>query len=190
MVALRVNDITNPTILKKIQVPLNKVNLMNELNQVVNGNPQRSLDSEFQLDRMIRRQQDLELQEAERIVRERYQLEEAKRKQKKKEEEDEKLLKKHEEDLRLQKLEKIGNEPESSPETAQVSFRLPNGQKVDRRFNKQENIDILYEFVETLGVVNFEILINFPLKILNEKSLNLEETGIFPKSVVIVREII
>jgi len=189
-VVLNPQEINNPEVIKIIKAPIQLNALINELNQCINGENSIFLngDSELQYERIIRRQQDLEHEEAERIVRERYQQEEAKRKQKLKEEKEEKEKRLRKEEAKRQKIEKIGPEPENGNNIAQISFRLPDGQKCERRFYATQTVEILYDFIETLDLSSFEIVINFPLVVLNNKSQTLEEAGLFPKSVVHIRE--
>ncbi|CAG9324122.1 unnamed protein product [Blepharisma stoltei] len=191
-VVLNPQEINNLHIIKIIKVPIQLNALLNELDLCINGENSILLngDSELQYERKIRRQQDLELEEAERIVRERYLQEEAKRKQKlKEEEEEEKKERLRKEEAKRQKIEKIGPEPENGDNIAQISFRLPNGQKCERRFYATQTVEILYDFVETLDLSDFEIVINFPLLVLSNKSQTLENAGLFPKSVVHIREL-
>ncbi|CAG9332235.1 unnamed protein product [Blepharisma stoltei] len=139
-------------------------------------------------ERIIREQQDRELEEAERIVRERYKAEEIKKAQMKKEEEEEMKKQMIEEEKRKQKEESIGAEPNPGPDIAAINFRMPDGKKIERRFQKDKKIEILYDYIETSGLKNFDILTNFPSKVLDEKQVTLEAAGLFPKSVVYVRD--
>mmetsp|Transcript_27415 Transcript_27415/g.27038 ORF Transcript_27415/g.27038 Transcript_27415/m.27038 type:complete len:102 (-) Transcript_27415:41-346(-) len=93
-----------------------------------------------------------------------------------------------EEQRRKQKEESIGAEPNPGPDIALISFRLPDGKKIERRFYKEKQIETLYDFIETLSLKNFEIVTNFPSKVLDEKQITLEAAGLFPKSIVYVRD--
>ncbi|CAG9321275.1 unnamed protein product [Blepharisma stoltei] len=146
------------------------------------------VDPDLHQERLIREQQDRELEEAERITRERYRAEELKRAQIKKEQEEEMRKQQEEEQRRKQKEESIGEEPNPGPDIALISFRLPDGKKIERRFYKEKQIETLYDFIETLSLRNFEIVTNFPSKVLDQKQITLEAAGLFPKSIVYVRD--
>eukprot|EP00358_Blepharisma_japonicum_P004881 CAMPEP_0202942224 /NCGR_PEP_ID=MMETSP1395-20130829/2383_1 /ASSEMBLY_ACC=CAM_ASM_000871 /TAXON_ID=5961 /ORGANISM="Blepharisma japonicum, Strain Stock R1072" /LENGTH=151 /DNA_ID=CAMNT_0049638211 /DNA_START=618 /DNA_END=1070 /DNA_ORIENTATION=+ len=116
-----------------------------------------SIDPALYQERIIREQQDQELREAEALVRERYKSEEIKRSLQRKKEEEEMQKKIEEEEERSRKLDRIGEEPELGPDISQISIRLPDGKKAERRFRKNTQVGILYEYIETLGVKDFEI---------------------------------
>ncbi|CAG9311289.1 unnamed protein product [Blepharisma stoltei] len=147
-----------------------------------------SIDPVLYQERIIREQQDQELREAEALVRERYKSEEIKRNLQKKKEEEERQKKVEEEEERSRKLDRIGEEPELGPDISQISIRLPDGKKAERRFHKSTQVGVLYEYIETLGVKDFEIVAGFPSKILDDKSASLETSGLFPKALVHIRE--
>jgi hypothetical protein len=89
-----------------------------------------------------------------------------------------------------EKKNRLKPEPEAGVDIAHITFRLPGGRKADRRFNKQDLVDDLYIYIDTLDLVTpYEIVTNFPLKVLNDRSSSLELEGFYPRAVVHVREL-
>ena len=66
---------------------------------------------------------------------------------------------------------------------------MVNGSKAERRFDKRRSIQVLYDYLEIQDIVGVEILFGFPAVILTDKNVSLEEAGLFPKALVIVRKI-
>ena len=83
-------------------------------------------------------------------------------------------------------MEIIGEEP-NGPDVAVVSFRMPNGGKIERKFAKDVKTQVLYDYLEVQGFKNVEILFGFPSAVISDKEQTLESFGIFPKALVIVR---
>lgn len=51
-------------------------------------------------------------------------------------------------------------------------------------------MDDLYIYIDTLDLeIPYEIVTNFPLKVLNDRSSSLESEGFYPRAVVHVREL-
>lgn len=147
------------------------------------------IDNNLVQERLIREQQNRELEEAERIVRERYRAEELKKAQLKKEKDEEYERIRIEEERRINKQKTIGPEPSPGPDIVVMNFRMPDGKKVERRFHKSTQVENLYDYIETLGSTNFDIIHGFPAKALEVKTITLEEAGLYPKSLVYVRDI-
>ena len=91
-------------------------------------------------------------------------------------------------------------EPEDdNPDKCIILFRFPDGEKtVQRKFLKQDKINILYDYIKSLGRDiftenehhHFSLLQTFPFKIFDDKKDNtLEEEGLFPNSVLQIKEI-
>ena len=91
-------------------------------------------------------------------------------------------------------------EPEdNNPDKCIILFRFPDGEKtVQRKFLKQDKINILYDFIKSLGRDiftenehhHFSLLQTFPFKSFDDKKNNtLEEEGLFPNSVLKIKEI-
>ena len=96
--------------------------------------------------------------------------------------------------------ETLKPEPEDdNPDKCIILFRFPDGEKsVQRKFLKQDKIKLLYDFIKSLGrdiftendFHNFSLLQPFPYKIYDDKKDNtLEEEGLFPNSVLQIKEI-
>ena len=137
-------------------------------------------------ERKIRERQERELREAEFLI-----VEKQKNEQRKKIEEERKKLeerKKEEEKNREneKRIERVGPEPVGD-DTCLVIFRMPDGSKVERRFAGSRNVEVLYDFVKTLGLDGFELLFGFPAGVLKDMGEVLRESALFPKAIVIVR---
>ena len=94
----------------------------------------------------------------------------------------------------------LPDEPdENNPNVCRIAFRIPDGEKnIERRFLKTDKIAALFNFVKSIGrdifmepdATDFDILcIGFPPKNLEDKKNNtLEEEGLFPNSILQIRE--
>lgn len=96
--------------------------------------------------------------------------------------------------------ENLKPEPDdSNPDKCIILFRFPEGEKsVQRKFLKQDKIQLLYDFVKSLGreifteqdFHHFSILQSFPYKLFDDKlDSTLENEGLFPNSVLQIKEI-
>jgi hypothetical protein len=128
-----------------------------------------------------------------------------KKKQDEKLEEEKKLMLKKEMSLKkkvsLEKRNKdslrknLLKEPEkSNPECTTIHFRLPDGDIQERRFDKTCKIIELYNFISSLDDVlteeetEYDIITPFPMKIFDNYDATLEQEGLFPNSMLTVRE--
>jgi hypothetical protein len=91
-------------------------------------------------------------------------------------------------------------EPEDdNPDKCIILFRFPDGDKtVQRKFLKHDKINLLYDFIKSLGRDiytekehhHFSLLQTFPFKNFDDKKDNtLEQEGLFPNSVLQIKEI-
>ena len=96
--------------------------------------------------------------------------------------------------------ENLKPEPEDdNPDKCTILFRFPDGEKsVQRKFLKQDKINSLYEYIKSLGREiftenynhHFSLLQTFPYKLFDDKKDNtLEEEGLFPNSVLQIKEL-
>ena len=136
---------------------------------------------ELENERRLRMMQDMELEAAEKILEERKKNEENKRNEERK-------IFELKDANRKAKIQAVGEEAEGD-EAVLVSFRMVNGSKAERRFDKRRSIQVLYDYLEIQDIVGVEILFGFPAVILTDKNVSLEEAGLFPKALVIVRKI-
>jgi FAS-associated factor 2 len=177
-----VENPSRPVVLSKIegQFPANYVSefLAAQFEPIRQVDPRQE---ELENERRLRMMQDLELQAAEKVLEERRKNEENKRIEEKKKLE-------LRDANRKAKIQAVGEEAEGE-EAVLVSFRMPNGSKVERKFDKRRSIQVLYDFLEIQDVCGVEILFGFPAVILTDKNVSLEEAGLFPKALVIVRKI-
>jgi hypothetical protein len=134
----------------------------------------------------------LERQESERKRKEK---EDTLRKQSEEEEKRKKAL--EIEEKKKQKMRTLPEEPEKdNPNSCYIIFRYPDGsRRAERRFLKTEKLEVLYDFVDSLGADIFEesdkydLIQPFPLKIYSEKQNTLEQEKLFPNAVLQIREI-
>ena len=143
-------------------------------------------DKKLEEERKIRATQEKELKEAERILKKRQMEEEKLRKEKKMREEEEKMLKIKKDEEKFKKIQIVGDEPTGN-DAALVSFRLPNGSKIERKFGKERKVQVLYDFLSTQGYDNIVLLYGFPSTPFSDLSASLESCEIYPKAVVIVK---
>ena len=152
---------------------------------------------------MIRMQQE-ELKNLEELenIKKRKEFEEIFRM---KRENDEKLQSEKEKDEKRKKMMKIlPEEPkgqtdliiENDRNSTKIVFRYPDlNRRIERRFLKTDKVEILFNFVDSLGKEifsecdNYELVQTFPYKSYNNKERTLGEEGLFPNAIIQIREI-
>ncbi|CAH8351506.1 unnamed protein product [Eruca vesicaria subsp. sativa] len=129
-------------------------------------------------------------EEQERIERE---AAEAERKRKEEEEAQEKAGREAAEReaarvrMRQEKALALGDEPEKGPDATQVLVRFPNGERNGRRFESNTKIQTLYDYVDSLGVLETEeysLITNFPRTVYgrDKESMSLKDAGLHPQA--------
>ncbi len=140
-------------------------------------------------------QQKRDLEELERMENEKIEKKEKEELEKKKKEEE--LIKLNE---KIELIKKnLPEEPnDSNPNKSIIVFRYPDGEKnIERKFLKNHTIQILYDFVESLGreiyteenLNKFILIQTFPFQKYEDKEKTLEEEGLYPNSVIQIKEI-
>ena len=98
-----------------------------------------------------------------------------------------------------EKRERLPEEPaEKDPLACHIVLRLPgSGERVNRRFLKTDTVQVIYDFVDSLGPqrLSFEsssqqyiILQSMPRKEFTDKEKKLEEVGLFPRAMLQIKE--
>ena len=162
--------------------------------------PNNNLNDESLLsDSQLRKFQDNEMKKLEKMEEEKEKKErQEKEKIRKEEEEKKKREEKLKEDKEIFSM-LIPPEPEdNNPDKCIIIFRLPDGEKnIQRKFLKTHKIAVLYDYIRSLGKEiysddeynNFSIIQTFPFKNFENKLNNtLEEEGLFPNSVLQIKE--
>ena len=164
-----------------------------------NLNDNFDINEDLLSDSQLRKKQENDMKELERMAAE---------KEKKEREEKEKIRKEEEEKKKREEKEKedkeifsmlIPPEPDDdNPDKCVIIFRLPDGEKnIQRKFLKTDKIAVLYDYVKSLGKDiyseeesnNFSLIQPFPFKNFENKLNNtLEEEGLFPNSVLQIKE--
>ena len=175
----------------------NNINFINENSFNKKDN---LLDSIANLtDAQIFEKRDNEMKALERQAEEKEKKE--KEEKKKELEEKNKILKKnedYEEEVNIAKMIVKEEPEENNPDVCHIKFRFPDGEKsIERRFLKSDKIAALYNYVKSIGreifsepdSFDFDILFGYPPQNLeNKKSNTLEEEGLFPNSILQIRE--
>ena len=140
-------------------------------------------------------QQKRDLEELERMENEKKEREKKEELEKKKKEEE---LRKLNEKIELIKKNLPEEPDDSNPDKTIIVFRYPDGEKnIERKFLKTHTIQILYDFVESLGreiyteenLNKFVLIQTFPYKKYENKEKTLGEEGLYPNSVIQIKEI-
>lgn len=181
--ALTFAIVSGDEVLHKIQHLPSKTELMEILMRFLRNT--QSQEVRNIQDRLIREQQERELREAElieleKLEQQRKRNEEISRRQR---EEVEEKRKKEEEIVEKHKI--IGDEPEPGPNVSSITFRLPSGDKLERRFFNEFEVHNLYRFLEIKGLCKFELVFGYPSQVLKNGTLASE--GLVPRAVVHVR---
>ena len=142
------------------------------------------------------------MEEAEKIDRARVQAEHDKERKEREEEKKriEEINRKEQVKIAMEKeakdkREKLPEEPaEKDPLACHIVLRLPgSGERVNRRFLKTDTVQVIYDFVDSLGPqrLSFEsssqqylILQSMPRKEFTDKEKKLEEVGLFPRAML------
>lgn len=146
------------------------------------------------------------MEEAEKIDRARVQAEHDKERKEREEEKKriEEINRKEQVKIAMEKearekREKLPEEPaEKDPLACHIVLRLPgSGERVNRRFLKTDTVQVIYDFVDSLGPqrLSFEsssqqyiILQSMPRKEFTDKEKKLEEVGLFPRAMLQIKE--
>ena len=188
---ISVQDVSKPVVLATLQGYSSQEQVLGFLlAQVTPLVPRNPRQAEYERERQLRAVQDQELREAEIALKERARQGALKAEEEQRKRQMENEEKQRKEELRQEKINEIGPEPEpTDPGSAFVSFRLPNGSKIERRFSKLRSVQLLYDFLEVNGHFKVEILSGFPSGVLVNRQQSLDEAGLYPKALVIVRKI-
>lgn len=92
-------------------------------------------------------------------------------------------------------ISKLLPEQSNDKDSILIIFRLPNGTRTERRFNKKWEILQLYAYIYTLDSIfideesmEFDIIMSFPLKVFDNLSETIEGSGLTSNSILQVRE--
>ena len=83
-----------------------------------------------------------------------------------------------------------GEEP-AGADTALVAFRLPNGERKQRRFRAGERVQRLYDYVLAFGDVEFdqfELCTNLPKVVYADREATIADAGLAPQAMLFVQE--
>ncbi|XP_037958621.1 FAS-associated factor 2 [Teleopsis dalmanni] len=189
-------DCTSEELLRRLQTVIasNELFLMQE----------RSDRLERNFNQTLRQQQDEAYQQSLRADEEKERLKEIELLAMREKQEAEKRLleeaeKRKEEiiKMKLKLLEEVPTEPPlDSPSTICVVFKLPNGERLERRFCRTNSINDVYNylFCHPLSPDDFEITTNFPKRVLYNKSncgecKTLAEVGLKNREVLFVHDL-
>ena len=140
-----------------------------------------------------------EIKELERQHEEKIKKEEEEKQKKLNEENEIKAKNEQYEKEALLCKQNLPEEPEENdPNVCIIMFKYPNGEKnIEKRFLKSDKIIVLYNYVKSLGreifsentSYNFDLIQGLPYKNFEEsKNKTLEEEGLFPRSMIIIKE--
>ena len=189
----------------------NKININNKLNNNENNkqinqnniikNDSIIRDSIYNLsDGQVLAKREEEMRKLERMQEEKERKEEEERKEEQRKKlEEEKKIKKYEKEAEIAKMILDKEPDDTNPDVCFIKFRLPDGEKMlERRFLKNDKISILYDYIKSIGreifiepdATDFDIFSSdFPPQNLeNKKNSTLEKEGLYPNSILQIRE--
>jgi len=188
---------------------LEKLHAMTAVHQTI-VNRFRAVDMRRQEETSLRAQQDAEFEEAMEMDRQARLKEEEDFRAREAAEQEEQLnsaialSKQLDEESALIRLKAdLTPEPPVSSErkdVAVIRFQLPSSAsgpsaKISRRFNQKDTIQVVYDYLrvyfydEKIPVKNFVICTNFPKKDITDKSLTIDEVGLFPRGALFVSDL-
>ena len=153
-------------------------------------------------DKQIKEEQKKELEEA--MAADRIKLESAAQAEKDRQQKNLEEAKKAQAEIEKQRMKEfkadqvkasLPAEPAEGPDASTIQFRLPNSNNVQRRFLKTEKVQLLYDYILSLGEENgvdghgdIEILQNFPRKVFDQVDKTIESEGLHPRAKLYVKE--
>lgn len=197
------NNIGGMTILDRIEGSPDPDTLMLRLSIVLEHHGPLLMQAkieheEREADRRIRDEQDRAFRQslAEDEEKQRKAIEE----ERKQREEGERIQK--EEQLRKRKLEEkqkrkerlrqsLPPEPELSDGVSQLVIRLTDGSRIQRRFKKTDTLGNVFDFVDSSpSEINgeYDLVTNFPRRVFSERTMTLEQAGLYPHGALFVQE--
>ena len=178
----------------------NHNSINNSVHNSLNENNPRLQDSIYGLSAgEIMAKREREIRELERQQEEKIKKEQEEKQKILNEENEKKMKSENYEKEALICKQNLPVEPdENNINACKIMFRYPNGEKsVERRFIKYDKIIMLYNYVKSLGREiffesnsnDFELICGFPPKNLeNSKDKTLVEEGLFPSSLIQIKE--
>ncbi|KAM9992232.1 hypothetical protein ACTFIY_009685 [Dictyostelium cf. discoideum] len=98
------------------------------------------------------------------------------------------------ENKKIEKLSKgalVPEEPAKGPNSTQIVFKLPDDSKLERRFNSDDKIEMLCNYLDGQGceIDNYQFVTMYPKKVFKKPDFNqtLKEAGLSPQSILNVR---
>ena len=180
---------------------LKKFNLKNNnINNINNNNISNEFDKSFGplTDAEILNQQNFEMAKLEKeAIKKEEELKKEKINEEKRKKEEENKIKEIENKAKEAKVKVVEEPGEDNPDTAEICFRYPDGEKTkNRRFLKSHTIQNLYDYITSLGEEiytekennNFSLYQPFPPKKFDIMENTLEKEGLFPNAVIQIRE--
>jgi hypothetical protein len=198
------NNIQNEIKNNKDNINNNYIKKENE-NQKNNENNKKNdidiRDSIYNLtDAQVLQKREMEMRELERQQEEKEKKEEEEKKKKIEEENRlKKIQKDYEKEAEIAKMILPEEPKDDDPGVCHIVFRVPDGEKnKERKFLKTDRISSLYDYVKSIGrdifmepdATDFDLLsIGFPPTNLEDrKNSTLEKEGLFPNSIIQIRE--
>lgn len=196
------NTIGGMTILDRIEGNIQAEALMLRLSIVLENHGPSLLQARFEneereTNRRIREEQDDAYNQALREDQERQRrVQEAERKEREEREaaereEQQQKRKAEEKQKRKERLRaSLPSEPESGDGASNLVVRLTDGSRLQRRFRKTDALKVVFDYVECNQDYDgdFDLVTNFPRKVFSDRSLNLEEAGLYPHASLFVQE--
>ena len=93
------------------------------------------------------------------------------------------------------KREALQRETPTGKDSALVRFQLPQGTKVSQTFWKTDPVATIYDFLsvhfvdQNIPIENFMVSTNFPKKDLTDKTLSVEDVGLYPRGALFVHNL-
>ncbi|KAN0015737.1 hypothetical protein ACTFIU_005684 [Dictyostelium citrinum] len=98
------------------------------------------------------------------------------------------------ENKKIEKLSRgalVSEEPPKGSNSTQIVFKLPDDSKLERRFNSEDKIEMLCNYLDGQGceIDNYQFITMYPKKVFKKPDFNqtLKEAGLSPQSILNVR---
>jgi len=94
--------------------------------------------------------------------------------------------------VRAAKASELPAEPPSGPDATRVVVKLPDGRRLDRRFDKGEPLQCVVDLIECndVDIYDFDLVSNYPRKVFGRehRGQSLEQLGLHPAATLFTKE--
>lgn len=95
---------------------------------------------------------------------------------------------------RQRKEQSLAQEPEDNDKATKILIRLPNGNRLERRFLLADQLQTVYDFVDTKIEHSsadeedlYDLVTNYPRKVYSDHNISLRDAGLYPQAMLFIQ---